>query len=23
ADPIVYHWTYKMDEIDLDEATTI
>ncbi len=23
ADPIVYHWTYKMDEIDPDEAATI
>lgn len=23
ADPIVYHWTYKMDEIDPDEAVTI
>ena len=22
ADPIVYHWTYKMDEIDPDEAAT-
>ncbi len=20
ADPVVYHWTYKMDEIDLDKA---
>ena len=23
AEPIVYHWTYKMDEIDPDEAATI
>ncbi|MCI8969714.1 MAG: IS630 family transposase [Lachnospiraceae bacterium] len=23
ADPIVYHWTYKMDEINSDEAATI
>ena len=23
ADPIVYHWTYKMDEIDPDEAANI
>lgn len=23
ADPIVYHWTYKMDEINPDEAATI
>ncbi len=23
ADPIVYHWTYKMDEIDTDEAAAI
>lgn len=23
ADPIVYHWTYKMDEIDSDEVATI
>lgn len=23
ADPIVYHWAYKMDEIDPDEAATI
>lgn len=23
ADPLVYHWTYKMDEIDPDEAATI
>lgn len=23
ADPIVYHWRYKMDEIDPDEAATI
>ena len=23
ADPIVYHWTYKMDEIDPDEVATI
>lgn len=23
ADPIVYHWTYKMDEIDPDAAATI
>ena len=23
ADPIVSHWTYKMDEIDPDEAATI
>ncbi len=22
ADPLVYHWTYKMDEIDPDEAAT-
>ena len=20
AEPIVYHWTYKMDEINLDET---
>jgi len=20
ADPIIYHWTYKMDEINLDKA---
>ncbi len=23
ANPIIYHWTYKMDEIDLDETATI
>ena len=23
AEPIVYHWTYKMDEIDPDETATI
>ena len=23
ADPIVYHWTYKMDEIDTDETAAI
>ena len=23
ADPIVYHWKYKMDEIDSDEAATV
>ncbi|MBQ8135168.1 MAG: transposase, partial [Clostridia bacterium] len=23
AEPIVYHWTYKMDEIDLDEAENV
>lgn len=23
ADPIVFHWTYKMNEIDPDEVGTI
>ena len=23
AEPIVYHWKYKMDEIDSDEAATV
>lgn len=23
ADPIVYHWTYKMDEIDPTNATLV
>lgn len=23
AEPVVYHWTYKMDEIDTDEVTAI
>lgn len=23
ADPVVYHWTYKMDEINADEASRI
>lgn len=23
ADPVVYHWTYKMDEVNPDEAKVI
>lgn len=23
AEPVVYHWKYKMDEIDPDEAATV